>query len=240
MPRQVLIVEDDPDIANLVKLQLNDIDCQSTIFTNGRAALEHLHTSNPYQLLVLDVMLPDLDGLSICREVRAARKYTPILMLTAKSSELDRVLGLEMGADDYLTKPFSSLELTARAKALFRLSEAMSKPGKAPQQTEQIHMGDLSINLHSRDITIAGQSVELTAREFDLLVHFVRHPGQVFTRSQLLDAVWGYSHDGYEHTVNTHINRLRGKIEARPEQPEFICTVWGVGYQLKQASPACA
>ena len=126
MSRQVLIVEDDPDIAHLVKLQLNDIDCRSKIIDNGRTALEHLR-DNSYQLLVLDIMLPDLDGLSICREVRALSDYTPILMLTAKSSELDRVLGLEMGADDYLTKPFSSLELTARAKALFRLSEAMAQ-----------------------------------------------------------------------------------------------------------------
>lgn len=232
MPRDVLIVEDDADIAKLVQLQLKDIDCTSTIVDNGKEALQHLREHSPYDLLILDIMLPGCDGLAICREVRTAQRGLPILMLTAKSGELDRVLGLEMGADDYLTKPFSYMELSARVKALFRRVDVQKDP--EPQVGETLRFGELTIDLRTRSVKRAEQFLELTAREFDLLVHFARHPGQVFTRSQLLDQVWGYCHEGYEHTVNTHINRLRGKIESQPESPEYIVTVWGVGYQFAQ------
>jgi DNA-binding response OmpR family regulator len=179
---------------------------------------------------MLDLRLPGPDGLSICRALRRDQAYTPVLMLTSKSSELDRVLGLELGADDYVTKPFSVSELMARVKAIFRRVESLDKRYSA--ETETIHLGALVIDTAGRGVTVQGQPISLTAREFDLLLHFVRHPGQVFSRAQLLDSVWGYGHEGYEHTVNSHINRLRAKIEQNPSQPEYIVTVWGVGYKL--------
>ena len=182
------------------------------------------------RLLVLDLMLPGLNGLDVCRAVRAGNDYVPILMLTAKSSELDRVLGLEIGADDYLTKPFSIPELLARIKALFRRTEALK--AAAAGCGEVLRRGDLVIDVDKRQVRLAGQEVALTAREFDLLLHFARHPGRVFTRSELLDQVWGYHHSGYEHTVNSHINRPRAKIEREPARPEHMLTVWGVGYKL--------
>ncbi len=229
MQRRVLIVEDDVDIARLVQLQLRDIDCESVIINNGIQALEHLREQS-YDMLILDIMLPGCDGLSICEQIRSSNENIPILMLTARSSEYDRVLGLDTGADDYLTKPFSFIELSARVKALFRRSAA--EPGAGKSAVEKIDLGNLSIDLKTRRVIVDGNVIELTAREFDLLGYFARHPGQVFTRAQLLRDVWGYHHDGYEHTVNTHINRLRNKIEKQPQNPDFITTVWGVGYQL--------
>ncbi len=232
MARQVLIVEDDEDIAKLIRMQLEGLSCQTRIANDGTVGLAEAQARD-WDLIILDIMLPGMDGLEICRRVRALPRYTPILMLTAKSSELDRVLGLEMGADDYLTKPFSMLELSARAKAIFR---RVDKLGKEAPQASQISAGDLLIDLQRRSVTLAGRAVELTAKEFDLLAHFAGTPGRVHTRAQLLDKVWGYSHSGYEHTVNSHINRLRGKIEHNPEQPEYIQTVWGVGYRFRDLS----
>lgn len=234
MTKKVLIVEDDVDIARLVQLQLRDIGYESDIINNGAKALELLCESQDYDMLILDIMLPDSDGLSICKQVRKNDQQTPILMLTARSSEYDRVLGLDTGADDYLTKPFSFMELSARVKALFRRSGTQSD--SAEKQPQEIELGELFIDLRSRRVTVSGKQVELTAREFDLLTHFAMNPGQVFTRTQLLKDVWGYHHDGYEHTVNTHINRLRNKIERQPDNPDYILTVWGVGYQLQDPS----
>jgi DNA-binding response OmpR family regulator len=188
-----------------------------------------------YDLIILDLMLPGVEGLDICRRLRVRPNYTPILMLTAKSSEFDRVLGLEVGADDYLTKPFGIRELLARVKALFRRLDALtSQSPLAPGET--IRVGDLVIDAEKRKVTLGDRQIELTAKEFDLLVQFARHPGRVYTRSQLLDLVWGYSHGGYEHTVNSHINRLRAKIEQDPARPRYILTVWGVGYKFFEAS----
>lgn len=184
--------------------------------------------------MILDLMLPGMDGLSVCREIRAGSGYVPVLMLTAKSTELDRVLGLEIGADDYLTKPFSVAELSARVKALFRRVDAMTSAPASETNSEALTADGLRIDPARRRVFIHEQAVELTAREFDLLWHFASHPGRVFSRVQLLDAVWGYSHEGYEHTVNTHINRLRGKIETDPAHPAFIQTVWGVGYRFRE------
>ncbi len=234
MTKKVLIVEDDVDIARLVQLHLRDIGYKSDIINNGAKALELLCESQDYDMLILDIMLPGSDGLLICEQVRKTDQQTPILMLTARSSEYDRVLGLDTGADDYLTKPFSFMELSARVKALFRRSGA--QPDSAEKQPQEIELGELFIDLRSRRVTVSGKQVELTAREFDLLTHFARNPGQVFTRAQLLKDVWGYHHDGYEHTVNTHINRLRNKIEPQPDNPDYILTVWGVGYQLQHPS----
>jgi DNA-binding response OmpR family regulator len=154
-------------------------------------------------------------------------------MLTSKSSELDRVLGLEMGADDYVTKPFSIRELLARVKAIFRRVDEL-KSEKQEHAPVPLTAGELTIDPVKRLVTVRDIPVDLTAKEFDLLHHFALNPGRVFTRSQLLDKVWGYGHEGYEHTVNSHINRLRSKIEKDPSQPDYVLTVWGVGYKFAE------
>jgi DNA-binding response OmpR family regulator len=171
--------------------------------------------------------------LEICRRLRSQPAYTPILMLTSKSTELDRVLGLEIGADDYVTKPFSIRELMARVKAIFRRIDELQSDRRQDEQS-LIRAADLVIDPQRRAVSLGDRSIDLTAKEFDLLLYFARHAGRVFTRSQLLDEVWGYGHDGYEHTVNSHINRLRAKIEANPAQPGYILTVWGVGYKFAE------
>ncbi len=206
MKRKVLIVEDNADLASLVALHLADIDCDADIAPDGGIALE-LFQKQSYDLILLDIMLPVMDGITLCRKFRESGHYVPIIMLTSKSSEIDRVVGLEMGADDYLTKPFSMPELQARIKARFRAAEALNKTTSAAESTD-IHIGDLEINVKKRLVTIDKSEISLTAREFELLLFFARHPGQVFSRNQLLDQVWGYQFEGYEHTVNTHINRL--------------------------------
>ncbi len=233
MQRKILIIEDEPDIAHLVQTHLTDAGYSADIAANGAAA-KTLLKKGRYQLVVLDLMLPDTDGLTLCRDIRASGDYRAILMLTAKSTELDRVLGLEMGADDYLTKPFSVPELMARIKALFRRMDAMNGSTADIPRDELIEWDELRIDVTKRSVSVAGRAVDLTAREFDLLLFFARHPGRVFSRIQLLDKVWGYQHDGYEHTVNSHINRLRGKIESDPAQPRYILTVWGVGYKFNE------
>ncbi|MDG5500027.1 response regulator transcription factor [Marinobacter sp. BGYM27] len=233
MSRTVLIIEDNPGIAQLVKMHIEDLGCDAIHVARGDTGLER-YREGGIDLVVLDLMLPGLDGLSVCREIRSGAGYVPVLMLTAKSTELDRVLGLEMGADDYLTKPFSVAELSARVKALFRRVDAMAAPQPtSEEEASRIDIEGLSIDPTRRRVEVNGAEVELTAREFDLLWHFARHPGRVFSRTQLLDAVWGYNHEGYEHTVNTHINRLRGKIELDPSEPVYVQTVWGVGYRFR-------
>ncbi len=230
MPCRILIIEDDKDIARLVELHLRDTGYEVSLAHDGVVGLDQA-LSKSYDLIILDLMLPGVDGLEVCRRVRAASSYTPILMLTARSSELDRVLGLEIGADDYLTKPFSIRELLARVKALFRRvvalkSEASQEPRKA------IQAGDLIVDAEKRKVTHRGNPVTLTAKEFDLLFHFVNYPGKVHTRKELLNLVWGYGYEGYEHTVNSHINRLRAKIEENPARPRFILSVRGIGYRF--------
>jgi DNA-binding response OmpR family regulator len=230
MDRRILVIEDDPDIAKLVKLHLEDLGCAVDLEHDGRAGLR-LADSGRYDLVVLDLVLPGLDGLEICKTIRSRKDYLPVLMLTARSSEIDRVLGLEIGADDYLTKPFSIMELVARVKAIFRRETAMrQKAADAPQPS--IHLRNLDIDHRTRMVSVQGRTVDLTAMEFDLLSYFARHPGRVFSRAQLLKQVWGYEHEGHQHTVNTHINRLRGKIEPDPAEPTYIHTVWGVGYKM--------
>jgi DNA-binding response OmpR family regulator len=224
-----LLVEDEQDIASLLALHLKDLCDELQIAADGHEGMR-LACSCQWDLVVLDLRLPGPDGLEICRALRRQETYTPILMLTSKSSELDRVLGLELGADDYLTKPFSLLELIARVKAIFRRVAAMENDRLSTEGS--ICVGRISINANARAVTVHDRPIELTAREFDLLLHFARHPGRVFRRSELLDFVWGLGHEGYEHTVNSHINRLRAKIEPDPTDPTSIVTVWGVGYKL--------
>jgi DNA-binding response OmpR family regulator len=229
MNRRILVIEDERDIADLLKLHLSDVCSEVVLAFDGTRGLEQA-LSGHWDLIILDLRLPGVDGLQICRRVREGSAYTPILMLTSKSSELDRVLGLELGADDYLTKPFSILELLARVKAIFRRVESLVNTGE--HSPGFINYDGLFIDAEKRTVRINGDAIDLTAKEFDLLVHFARHPGKVYTRTQLLDSVWGYGHEGYEHTVNSHINRLRGKIELDPAVPKLILTVWGVGYKF--------
>ncbi len=232
--KQVLVIEDNPDIAKLVSLHLQDIGAAVQTVHNGNEGYQ-LANDKHFDLVVLDLMLPGIDGIEICKRLRAKSDYTPILMLTAKSTELDRILGLEIGADDYLTKPFSVRELMARVKAIFRRVDSLTSDiATEVQNNNTIQIGDLCIDLGKHQVTLENHAVELTAKEFDLLVHFAKRPGQVFTRNQLLDSVWGYGHDGYEHTVNSHINRLRAKIEKDPSNPQYILTVWGVGYKFAE------
>ncbi len=228
--RKILVIEDNEDIANLAALHLRDFGSEVEIALDGDEGLAKV-MSKQFDLIVLDLMLPGVDGLEICRVLRAKSDYTPILMLTAKTSELDRVLGLEMGADDYLTKPFSVRELVARVKAILRRTD-LAKKAPIPGNKADFKADDLEVIGEKRQVTLAGKRLDLTAKEFDLLWFFINNPGRVFNRSQLLDKVWGYGHDGYEHTVNSHINRLRAKIEANPAEPHYVLTVWGVGYKF--------
>ena len=230
MRKKVLIVEDNREIADLVALHLRDLELEVQVAYDGRVGLGEA-AGGRYDLVILDLTLPEVDGLEICRRLRARRDYTPILMLTARSGELDRVVGLEVGADDYLTKPFSIRELLARVKALFRRVDAIGEQARGEGDTH-VEVGPVRIDVEKRVVSVADRVVELTAKEFDLLLQFARNPGRVYARSELLDLVWGYGHDGYEHTVNTHINRLRAKIEDDPSQPRYVLTIWGVGYKF--------
>lgn len=232
MSQKILVVEDNVDLARLLDLHLRDLSYEVDLAFDGDSGWKQI-SQNTYDLIILDLMLPGMDGLEICRRIRSQPAYTAILMLTSKSAELDRVLGLEMGADDYVTKPFSIRELMARVKAILRRADKLQSDERT-DRSSVIRAGDLLIEPDQRRVRLRGKTVDLTAKEFDLLQYFAQHAGRVFTRAQLLDTVWGYGHDGYEHTVNSHINRLRGKIEKNPAQPEYVLTVWGVGYKFAE------
>ena len=231
--RRVLIVEDEPDVARLIALHVAELPAAAHIESDGREGLRLALAQGPWDLLVLDLNLPGLGGLEVCRAVREKGYDVPILMLTARGSELDRVLGLELGADDYLTKPFSVMELQARVRALWRRAALRSPShGEAlPASPEFLQVAAMRIDRVQRKAWMHGHELTLTPREFSLLWHFANQPGKAFSRNELLAEVWGYGHDGYDHTVNTHINRLRKKLG-----DGYIDTVWGVGYRF-QAPP---
>ena len=231
MRRKILIIEDNRELARLLEDHLKDHSFGVDWVSEGNAGLSRAE-SGDYDLIILDIMLPGLDGLEICRRLRYGNSGISILMLTSKSTELDRVLGLEIGADDYVTKPFSIRELLARIKAIFRRIE-MNKAASEDRKLV-LKAGDLTIDPGKRKVSKGDKEIRLTAREFDLLCYFARNPGRVYTRTQLLNDVWGYGHEGYEHTVNSHINRLRAKIEKDPSQPVHVLTVWGVGYKFME------
>ncbi len=239
--RRILLVEDERDIAELIALYVNDLCDEFVVAHDGYEGMR-LATSGSWDLTILDLRLPGPDGLEICRAIRRERPYQPVMMLTSKSAELDRVLGLETGADDYLTKPFSVLELVARIRAIFRRVENLRQvPQENSESLNVVRVGDLTVDPSRREVTLGSEKIDLTAREFDLLSYFARNPGRVFRRAELLDQVWGYGHEGYEHTVNSHINRLRAKIENDPSEPAIIVTVWGVGYKFAgQKAPVAA
>ncbi|MEM9917834.1 MAG: response regulator transcription factor [Bacteroidota bacterium] len=230
--RNVLAVEDDPNILELLNIHLSDLDCTLEKAFDGPSGLEKA-LEHPYDLIILDIMLPGMDGMEICRRIRARDIHTPILMLTAKSEEIDKVLGLEMGADDYLTKPFGIREFIARVKAIFRRIEMMKVP-EAEKPEGLLRFGEMAIDLDKRKVTISGDRVELSPKEFELLSLLASNPGKSYDRAKILNLVWGYDFDGYEHTVNSHINRLRSKIEPDLHNPHYILTSWGVGYRFNE------
>ncbi|MBI3560779.1 MAG: response regulator transcription factor [Gammaproteobacteria bacterium] len=234
----LLIVEDNRDIAGLVALHLRDAGYAVRLAHDGREGL-CCAQATAFDLILLDLMLPGIDGIDICRQLRQQQNNTPILMLTARSTEVDRVLGLNVGADDYLTKPFSIHELLARVKAILRrVQVSRDNLHLETSRDDNLRVGEIEINRQGRSVKKAGTLIDLTVREFELLLHFAVHPGRVYSRAQLLDNVWGHGHDGYEHTVNSHINRLRAKIEPDPANPRYILTVWGVGYKFTEAVAA--
>ena len=230
MREKILIVEDDTSLAELIALHLDDLDYETERVADGQRGLERALTGS-HQLVILDVMLPRLDGLEVCKRLRAEGSALPVLMLTARSEELDKVLGLELGADDYVTKPFGIRELVARVKALLRRANPEEENTAERENIVCVH---LEIDLDKRKVTLGDERVELTSKEFELLALFASRPGRVYSREQLLEQVWGYHFEGYRHTVNSHINRLRAKIEHDPAKPLFIQTVWGVGYRFAE------
>ncbi|WP_028311515.1 response regulator transcription factor [Derxia gummosa] len=227
-PRRVLLVEDDAHIAEIVRMHLCDEGYAVTHAADGHEG-ERLLGAARWDAVVLDIMLPGIDGLALCRHVRAGEGYTPVIITSARSGEVHRILGLELGADDYLAKPYSVFELVARVRALLRRADALAR---RTRPSGSVVAGALRIEPAAREAFLDGAALDLTPREFDLLELFARHPGEVFSRADLLDRVWGHRYDGYEHTVNTHINRLRSKIEPNPAEPTRLLTVWGRGYKL--------
>jgi DNA-binding response OmpR family regulator len=228
--KQVLIIEDDTEISNVVAVNLESNGIRTEQVHDGLVGLKR-SKSGEFDLIILDIMLPGLDGISICRKLREENYNTPILMLTAKIDEIDLILSLELGADDYMTKPFSMRELLARVGALIRRSEkTVSKTEE--ESEEKLQFGELVVDYAKHQVNIREKTLNLTVKEFELLDLFARNPGRVFSRSDLLNAIWGYNFEGYEHTVNTHINRLRNKLEIDPSKPKYLLTVWGMGYKF--------
>jgi len=229
--KKILVIEDDEEIIELIEINVEHLDYELDTAVDGEKGLK-MAKSGHYDLIILDLMLPKLDGMEICKRLRSENDNTPILMLSAKSEEFDKVLGLELGADDYLTKPFSIRELLARIKANLRRVEVDKKDNAGKAMPEDLTIGELSIEPGKHKVTISGESVSVTPKEFELLYLFAANPGKAFSREELLEQVWGYQFEGYDHTVNSHINRLRNKIEKDPSDPTYLKTVWGVGYRF--------
>lgn len=223
------MIEDDPNIRELVEIHLKDIHCTTTMVSNGEAGIRQALT-NAFNLIILDITLPDIDGVEVCRILRAEKISTPIIMLTARTEEIDKVIGLETGADDYLTKPFSIRELMARVKAILRRTDISKNTGDIPDKI--ISFSQLTVDPQKRKVMLGNNKIELTPKEFDLLYLFISSPGKSYSRDNLLTLVWGYEFTGYEHTVNSHINRLRAKIEPDINKPQYILTTWGIGYRF--------
>ncbi|HEX8532221.1 MAG TPA: response regulator transcription factor [Cytophagales bacterium] len=227
--KEILLIEDDKAIAAHVSAQLTSVH-RVTVTHGGREGVTRA-LQGGYDLIILDLVLPDLDGFEVCRQIRTQDARTPIMILSGRSEEVDRVLGLEFGADDYVTKPFSPRELLARIKAMMRRCELHKCAAGAGEQAE-LHIGHLRIDPLKRTVLLHDRPLILTAKEFDLLYTLAAKPGRSYSRRELLRSVWGYQSDGYEHTVTAHVNRLRTKIEPDPANPRYILTVWGIGYRF--------
>jgi len=229
---KALIIEDDQDISNLIAIHLTDMEFEVDKAYDGKEGLLKA-LNNQYKIIILDIRLPNLDGFEVCKKLRLEKIQTPILIVTSKSEEIDKIIGLEFGADDYITKPFSIRELMARVKAILRRSE-IAKQVSQSDENHEIRTDGLYINVTLRIVEVHGKRIELSPKEFDLLILFASNPGRTYSRVHLLEQVWGYQFEGYEHTVNSHINRLRSKIESNLNAPEFILTTWGVGYKFRE------
>ena len=229
---RILLIEDDRDIAGILSSTLSDEGYRVEHAADGRSGLDHA-LRDPPDLVILDLGLPLLDGMDVCRRIRQRDPATPILIMSARGAEADRVRGLETGADEYVVKPFGMRELTARVKALLRRvrTDRDNRPAAEPAPTRIVRDG-LVVDPERRMASLGGRAIELTAKEFDLLVLFATSPGRAWTRSELLERLWPGEYEGGGHTVNSHINRLRAKIETEPARPRFIETVWGVGYRF--------
>jgi two-component system alkaline phosphatase synthesis response regulator PhoP len=230
--KKVLIIEDDPQIVELLEIHLTDLSCRMTKTRSGNLGLD-LALKETYDLVILDLMLPGINGMDICRRIRQSNNPVPIMILSAKSEEIDKVLGLETGADDYLTKPFSVREFLARVKVIFRRKEDLGGNTFGSGKSH-LQFGPLEIDFDMRKVTLDQARVELSPKEFELLSLLASSPGKSYSRHQLLNLIWGYDFEGYEHTVNSHINRLRGKIETDISRPKYILTTWGVGYRFNE------
>ena len=234
MPDRLLVVEDDDSLRATLARRFEDEGYAVETAATGPGALDAVAAGAP-DLVVLDVMLPGLDGVEVCRRLRAEHPLLYIVLLTARAGEIDRVVGLEVGADDYVTKPFSLSEVVARVRAALRRVRAVRDrlaDGPGADDAAPIASGDLVVDPTRRAVTVAGEPVHLTVREFDLLLFLARHPERPFTRSQLLERIWGITYSGYDRTIDSHVQRLRAKIEADPGSPEHVRTVWGVGYKF--------
>ncbi len=231
--KRLLIIEDDQELIDLLTMHLQSEGFQVTAAADGEAGLHAFHDGT-YALVILDWMLPSMSGLDVLREIRNQDSRTPVLMLTARSEEADKVLGLELGCDDYMTKPFSVRELAARIKVLRRRIERAEELARIAAGDQILDLGPLKIDHGKRKVEVRGESVQLTVKEYDLLHTLAARPGRTFSRRQLLDLVWDQNSDIYEHTVNSHINRLRNKIEENPNRPRMILTVWGIGYRFTE------
>lgn len=232
--KKILIIEDEENIAELIKISLADHQYEISIKHNGLEGFE-LAKKGEFHAIILDIMLPEMNGVEICRQLRALKITSVVIMLTAKSTEIDKILALEIGADDYITKPFSPRELLARVNARmrrFELVDQSEESVKLPNNNNNLVFDELTINIEKRKVTKNGNLIELTPKEFDLLIHLASNPGKTYNREQLLNKIWSYDFEGFEHTVNSHINRLRAKIEDNPNKPKFILTTWGVGYKF--------
>lgn len=228
MAYHVLVVDDEKLIVKGIKFSLEQDQMEIDAAYDGEEAL-NLAKSVAYDLIVLDVMLPKMDGLSVCQQIREFSQV-PIIMVTAKGEDMDKIMGLEYGADDYITKPFNILELKARIKAILRRSTVTAKK---EAQKNKLKIKDLEIEFDSRRVFIEGKEINLTAKEFDLLELFLKNPGKVYSRENLLDTIWGYEYPGDARTVDVHVRRLREKVEKNPSDPDYIYTKWGVGYYFK-------
>lgn len=226
----LLVVEDDENISSAISEYFSRAGYNVKTVEDGLMGVKAALEESP-DAVVLDLMLPKMDGLAVCRELREKAGQLPILMLTAKDDVVDKVLGLEMGADDYITKPFSLRELEARIKSVLRRSKAPALTDNGKDEAPVVR-GRLRIDPARREVTIGERQVDLTPKEFDLLRLFAANPGRVFPRKYLLEKIWDYSYEGYDRTIDSHINRLRAKIEENPENPQMVLTVWGIGYKF--------
>lgn len=234
MVKRLLVVDDEESIVTLLQFNLEQAGYEVETASDGAQGLE-LARQNKYDLIVLDLMLPEMDGIDVCKQLRLSKVHTPILMLTAKDDEFDKVLGLELGADDYMTKPFSPREVVARVRAILRRA---AQVGQAAQETEDsaelIRIGEVDIFPENYEVTCRDQSLSLTPKEFELLLYLANHKGRVLTRDQLLNAVWDYEFVGDTRIVDVHISHLREKIEPNTKKPVYIKTIRGLGYKMEE------